>query len=60
MYSGIVIKPYWGVKVGERIHIRETNLTFRRCADIYKTENLSSFVVTTWDFETLQECVKFD
>ena len=60
MYSGTVIKTYWGFKIGEKIYIRETNLTFRRCADIYKTENLSSFVVTTWDFETLQECVKFD
>lgn len=60
MYSGTVIKPYWGFKVGEKIYIRETNLTFRRCVDIYRTENLSSFVVTIWDFETLQECVKFD
>lgn len=60
MYSGTVIKPYWGFEVGEKIYIRETNLTFKRSANIYKTEDLSSFAVTTWDFETLYECVKFD
>lgn len=60
MRKGTVIKPYWGFKIGENIYIRETDLTFRKCVDIYRTENLSSFVVTTWDFETLQEYVKFD
>lgn len=61
MYSGIVVKPYWGFKVGEKIYISETNLTFtKKCVNIYKTEDLSSFVATTWDFETLQERVKFN
>lgn len=60
MYSGTVIKPYWGLKIGEKIYINETKLTTKRCADIYRTKELSSFVVTTWDLETLQECVILD
>ena len=60
MRKGTVIKPYWGFEVGETIYIMETNLTFKPSINIYKTEELSSFVVTTWDMEMLNECVKFE
>lgn len=60
MYSGTVIKPYWGFKVGEKIYIEESDLTFRWCANIYRTNELSSFVVTVWDIDMLKECVKLD
>lgn len=60
MRKGIVIKPYWGFEVGETIYIMETNLTFKPSINIYRTEDLSSFVVTTWDMEMLNECVKFE
>lgn len=60
MYSGTVIKPYWGFKVGEKIYIKESDLTFRLCADLYRTNELSSFVVTVWDIDMLKECVKLD
>lgn len=60
MKKGIVIKPYWGFEVGDAIYIRETNLTFKPSVDIYRTKNLSSFVVTIWDVEMLNECVKFE
>lgn len=60
MKKGIVIKPYCGFEVGDTIYIKETNLTFKPSVNIYKTENLSSFVVTIWDVEMLNECVKFE
>lgn len=60
MYKGTVIKPYWGFKVGDRIYITESDLTFKPCINIYRTENLSSFIVTTWDMDMLKECVKLD
>lgn len=60
MKKGRMIKPYWGFEVGETIYIRESNLTFNPCVDVYKTEDLSSFAVTTWDMEMLNECVKFE
>lgn len=60
MRKGTVIKSYWGFEIGEIIYVRESNLTDRPCIDIYKTEDLSSFVVTTWDIEMLEECVKFE
>lgn len=55
-----VTKPYWGFKVGENIYIRKSNLTSKTCVGIYKTEDLSSVVVTTWDIEMLNECLKFE
>ena len=60
MKKGKVIKPYWGFEIGETIYITETNLTFKSSINIYRTEDLSSFVVTTWDMEILNECVKFE
>ena len=60
MYSGTVIKPYWGFKVGEKIYIKELDLAFRWCANLYRTKELSSFVVTVWDIDMLRECVKLD
>lgn len=60
MYSGIVIKPYWGFKVGDRIYLRETNITFKWSADLYRSDDLSSFVVTVWDIDEFRECVKLD
>ena len=47
MYSGIVVKPYWGFKVGDRIYL-------------YRSKDLSSFVVTVWDIDEFRECVKLD
>jgi len=58
MYSGTVIKPYWGFEVGDRIYLREKNITFKWSVDLYKTEDLSSFVVTVWDINEFRECVK--
>lgn len=52
MKKGIVIKPYWG-------YIKKTDLTFKQSVDIYRENNSSSFVVTTWDMEMLNKCVKF-
>lgn len=60
MYSGTVIKLYWGFKIEEKIYIKEPNLTFKWCVDLYRTKELNSFVVTTWDANMLRECVKFD
>ena len=60
MRKGTVVKPYWGFEVGETIYISEPGLTFKSCINIYRTKNLSSFVVTTWDMDMLNECVKFD
>ena len=61
MYSGTVIKPYWGFEVGERIYIKESEIMFDRwCANIYRTRELSSFVVTVWDIDMFRECVKLD
>ena len=62
MKKGTVIKPYWGFKIGETIYIyiAESDLTFKPCINIYRTEDLSSFVVTTWDMDMLKECVKLD
>lgn len=60
MYSGIVVKPYWGFKVGDRIYLRETNITFKWSADLYRSEDVSSFVVTVWDIDEFKECVKLD
>lgn len=60
MRKGTVVKPYLGFEVGETIYISESNLTFKPCINIYRTEDLSSFVVTTWDMDMLNECVKFD
>lgn len=61
MRKGTVVKPYWGFKAGEAIFVAESDLTFiRPCINIYRTEDLSSFVVTIWDMDTLTECVKFD
>ena len=60
MYSATVIKPYWGFKIKEKIYIKESNLTFKWCVDLYRTKELNSFVVTTWDTDMLRECVKFD
>lgn len=60
MYRGIVVKPYWGFKVGDRICLRETNITFKWSADLYRTEELSSFVVTVYDICEFSECVKLD
>lgn len=60
MKKGTVIKPYWGFEIGDTIYIRESNLTFKPCIDVYRTEELSSFVTTTWDMEMLNECVKFE
>lgn len=61
MYSGIVIKPYWGFKVGDKIYIKKSNIMFSKwCADIYRTKELSSFVVTVFDIDILKECVKLN
>lgn len=60
MKKGIVIKPYWGFEIGDTIYINETDLTFKQSVNIYKENDLSSFVVTTWDMEMLNECVKFE
>lgn len=60
MYSGIVVKPYWGFKVGDRIYLRETNITFKWSADLYKSKDLSSFVVTVWDIDEFRKCVNLD
>lgn len=30
------------------------------CANLYRTNKLSSFVVTVWDIDILKECVKLD
>lgn len=59
MYSGTVIKPYWGFGVGEKIYIKESDLTFKWCANLYRTKELSSFVVTVWDIDMFRECVRF-
>ena len=61
-YSGTVIKPYWGFEIGEKIYIKESHLTFEWCANIYRSENMrmDSFVVTTWDKEMLNECVRIE
>ena len=40
--------------------MNETDLTFKQSVNIYKENDLSSFVVTTWDMEMLNECVKFE
>lgn len=58
--KGTVISPYWGFAVGEKIYVRESNLTLKPCVHLYKTEELSSFVTTTWDMEMLNECVRFE
>lgn len=60
MKKGIVIKPYWGFEIGDTIYMNETDLTFKQSVNIYKENDLSSFVVTTWDMEMLNECVKFE
>lgn len=60
MKKGIVIKPYCGFGIGDTIYIKETNLTFKQSVDLYKENNISSFVITTWDMETLNECVRFE
>lgn len=60
MRKGTVIKPYWGFEVGETIYVAESNLTFKPCINIYRTEDLSSFVVTIWDIDMMEEYVKFD
>lgn len=60
MKKGIVIKPYWGFEIGDTIYIKETDLTFKQSVNIYKENDLSSFIVTTWDMEMLNECVKFE
>ena len=60
MKKGTVIKPYWGFEVGETIYIAKSNLTFKQCINIYRTKDLLSFVVTTWDMDMLKECVKLD
>lgn len=61
MYSGTVIKPYWGFKVGECIYLKESEIMFNRwCANLYRTRELSSFVVTVWDIDMFRECVKLD
>ena len=60
MKKGTVVKPYWGFEVGETIYVVESNLTFKSCINIYRTEDLFSFVVTTWDMDMMKECVKFD
>lgn len=60
MYSGTIIKPYWGFEVGERIYVKELDYTFKWCANIYRTKEKSSFVVTVWDIDMLKECVNFD
>lgn len=60
MKKGIVIKHYWGFEIGDTIYINETDLTFKQGVNIYKGNDLSSFVVTTWDMEMLNECVKFE
>ena len=61
-YSGTVIKPYWGIEVGEKVYIKESHLTSEWGVDVYKSEDMhmDSFVVTTWDKEMLHECVKLD
>lgn len=59
MKKGIVIKPYWGFEIGDTIYIKKTDLTFKQSVDIYRENNSSSFVVTTWDMEMLNKCVKF-
>ena len=60
MKKGIVIKPYWGFEIGDTIYINETDFTFKQSVNIYKENDLSSFVVTTWDMEMINECVKFE
>lgn len=60
MYSGTIIKPYWGFEVGERIYVKELDYTFKWYANIYRTKEKSSFVVTVWDIDMLKECVNFD
>lgn len=60
MKKGIVIKPYWGFEIGDTIYMNETDLTFKQSVNIYKENDLSSFIVTTWDMEMLNECVKFE
>ena len=61
MYSGTVIKPYWGFEVGECIYLKVSEIMFDIwCANIYRTRELSSFVVTVWDIDMFRECVKLD
>ena len=61
MYSGTVVKPYWGFEIGDRIYLKKTNITFDKwSADLYRTKDLSSFVVTVWDIDEFRECVKLD
>ena len=58
--NGFVSDIHNFLEIGETIYIRESNLTFKPCIDVYRTEDLSSFVVTTWDMEMLNECIKFE
>ena len=48
MYSGTVIKPYWGFEVGERIYVKELDYIFKWCANLYRTKEESSFIVTVY------------
>ena len=59
MRKGIIISPYFGLNVGEEVFVKDTYIIFTPGVEIYRTEELSSFVVTTWDFDMLNECVKF-
>lgn len=60
MYSGTVIKSYWGFEIGENIYIKESDFMSRWCANLYRTKELDSFVLTVWDIDMLRKCVKFD
>lgn len=68
MRKGIIKQPYWGFKVGDPIYIKESSfiyikesrLTSKPCVNVYRTEDLSSFVIATWDMEMLEECVQFN
>lgn len=60
MHGGIVIKPYWSFKVGDRVYLKETSITSEWSVNLYKTKELSSFVVTVWDIDEFRECVKLN
>lgn len=61
MYSGTVMKPYWGFKVGDKIYFRESNIIFDKwSANLYRAKELSAFAVTVWDIDEFKDCVKLD
>lgn len=59
-YGGTVIKPYHGFEAGNRIYLQESDSFDKWSANLYRTKNEDSFVVTVWDIDQFRECVKLD